>query len=103
VANVPDVSSAVNSPLASLMASQAVQGPDLSARLGAASFRQREEQRDEQVNGAEESADSATVSAEGHLSQEAAAPFRKPRLTSQDKKPGMGGSVRTGSRIDMVV
>ena len=101
MANVPDVSSAVTSPLASLMASQAVQGPDLAARLGAAAFRLREEHRQEQVNDAEASADSAMVSAQGHQSQEAAAPFRKTKTETRDKAPQKGDG-RTGSRIDMV-
>ncbi len=102
MANVPDVSSAVNSPLASLMASQAVQGPDLAARLGAASFRLREEHRQEQVNSADASADSAVVSAEGHQSQEAAATFRKARLAPEDKKGKPGGIGRSGTHIDLV-
>ena len=101
MANIPDVSSAVNSPLASVMASQAVQGPDLAARLGAASFRLREEHRQEQVNSTDESADSAVVSAEGHQSQEAAAPFRRPRPGSPGKD-GPGGNGRGGSHIDLV-
>ncbi|HXB97769.1 MAG TPA: hypothetical protein VNZ54_06920 [bacterium] len=101
MANVPDVSSAVNSPLASLMASQAVQGPDLAARLGAAAFRMREEHRQEQVNDAEASGDSAVVSAEGHQSQEGAAPFRKKKTAPGDQGPTQGPG-RTGSRIDMV-
>jgi hypothetical protein len=101
MANVPDVSSAVNSPLASLMASQAVQGPDLAARLGAASFRLREEHRQEQVNGADESADSAVVSAEGHQSQETAAPLRRARPVPDDKGRPRGNG-RSGSRIDLV-
>jgi hypothetical protein len=101
VANIPDVSSAVNSPLASVMASQAVQGPDLAARLGAASFRLREEHRQEQVNSADGSADSAVVSAEGHQSQEAAAPFRRPR-SRPPGEDGPRGNGRSGSHIDLV-
>jgi hypothetical protein len=101
MANVPDVSSVVNSPLASLMASQAVQGPDLAARLGAQAFRLREEHRQAQVNDTEATSDSAVVSAQGHQSQEEAAPFRKKKAGPEEQAAPRGPG-RTGTHIDMV-
>ena len=100
---VPDISAFVRSPESSVLASQALQGADHAARLGAADFRAQEERKRGQVETMAETADSAMVSAQGHQAQETGPSRRRGPKAGAADGPGPSQGGRIGSRIDMVV
>jgi hypothetical protein len=102
MASVPDISAIATSLQSNSMAIQAAQGPDLSARLGAAAFRLQEQQRQDQVTESAESAAGGLVGPDAQPRQ-AGTPTRRPAkgaVVREKNEPSR--DPRTGSNLDVV-